>query len=146
MDDFEIVTMEEAPSPAPIPNGRPYEEVVNDNTPAKTFMINGIHYYIKNLVDRMPGNLSFTEAGSLPLVALTAYQSLVHHAGLQAGQSVLINGCSGGVGTTPLVHLIRWRVLVQRTHGLLLLRARLRLRTQPHPVQDTSLRIDAGGF
>ena len=54
MDDFEIVTVEEAPSPAPIPNGRPYEEVVNANTPAKTFMINGIHYYIKNLVDRMP--------------------------------------------------------------------------------------------
>ena len=52
-----------------------------------------------HLVDHMPANLSYTEAGTLPLVGLTAYQSLVHHAKLQAGQSVLINGCSGGVGT-----------------------------------------------
>jgi NADPH:quinone reductase-like Zn-dependent oxidoreductase len=46
----------------------------------------------------MPTSLSFIEAGVLPLVGLTAYQSLVHHAGLQKGQRVLINGCSGGVG------------------------------------------------
>ena len=55
-----------------------------------------------HLVDYMPANLSYTEAGTLPLVGLTAYQSLVHHAQLQAGQSVLINGCSGGVGTVAI--------------------------------------------
>ena len=42
-------------------------------------------------------SLSFEEAASLPLVGLTAYQSLVHHA-LKPGQRVLVNGCSGGVG------------------------------------------------
>ena len=50
------------------------------------------------IVDHMPSNLSFIDAGVLPLVGLTAYQSLVHHASLQPGQSVLVNGCSGGVG------------------------------------------------
>ncbi|MEC7750285.1 MAG: NAD(P)-dependent alcohol dehydrogenase [Myxococcota bacterium] len=50
------------------------------------------------LVDAMPERLSFEEAASVPLVGLTAYQSLVHHAHLQPGQRVLINGCSGGVG------------------------------------------------
>ncbi len=51
-----------------------------------------------HLVDAMPTTLSFTEAATLHLVGLTAYQSLVHHARLQSGQKVLINGCSGGVG------------------------------------------------
>ncbi len=55
-----------------------------------------------HLVDYMPANLSYTEAGTLPLVGLTAYQSLVHRAQLQAGQSVLINGCSGGVGSIAI--------------------------------------------
>ena len=35
------------------------------------------------LVDAMPAQLSFEEAASLPLVGLTAYQSLVHHAQLK---------------------------------------------------------------
>ena len=55
-----------------------------------------------HIVDHMPTNLTFTEAGTLPLVALTAFQSLVHHAHLKAGESVLINGCSGGVGTVAI--------------------------------------------
>ncbi len=50
------------------------------------------------IVDSMPETLSFTEAATLPLVGLTAYQSLVHHAQVQSGQKVLVNGCSGGVG------------------------------------------------
>ena len=53
-------------------------------------------------LDRMPSNLDFNEAASLPLTALTAYQGLVHHARLEAGQRVLINGCSGGVGLCAL--------------------------------------------
>ena len=46
----------------------------------------------------MPGNLGFEEAASLPLVALTAYQSLVYKGRLQRGDHVMVNGCSGGVG------------------------------------------------
>src|SRR4051794_11231377 len=39
------------------------------------------------------------EAGSVPLVGLTAWQALVERANLQAGQKVLIHAGSGGVGT-----------------------------------------------
>jgi NADPH:quinone reductase-like Zn-dependent oxidoreductase len=46
-----------------------------------------------------PANLSMTEAASVPLVALTAWQALVERANLQPGQSVLIQAGSGGVGT-----------------------------------------------
>jgi NADPH:quinone reductase-like Zn-dependent oxidoreductase len=46
-----------------------------------------------------PTNLSMTEAASVPLVALTAWQALVERANLQPGQKVLIHGGSGGVGT-----------------------------------------------
>ncbi|MCK7555467.1 NADP-dependent oxidoreductase [Chitinophaga sedimenti] len=45
-----------------------------------------------------PNNINFTEAASMPLVALTAWQGLTREGKLQAGQRVLINGCTGGVG------------------------------------------------
>lgn len=46
-----------------------------------------------------PAGISMAEAGSLPLVALTAWQALVERGGLQAGQTVLIHAGAGGVGT-----------------------------------------------
>ncbi len=49
-----------------------------------------------------PQNLNFEEAASLPLVSLTAYQSLVYKGQLQQGDHVMINGCSGGVGLSGL--------------------------------------------
>ncbi|MCO3380885.1 NADP-dependent oxidoreductase [Pseudomonas aeruginosa] len=49
-----------------------------------------------------PGNLSMVEAASLPLVALTAWQTLVETAQLQKGQKVLIQAGSGGVGTIAI--------------------------------------------
>ncbi|WP_353895370.1 NADP-dependent oxidoreductase [Glycomyces tritici] len=45
-----------------------------------------------------PAGLSHEEAAALPLAALTAYQSLVDVADLQAGQRVLIHAAAGGVG------------------------------------------------
>lgn len=45
-----------------------------------------------------PANLSHVEAAAVPLAALTAWQALFERGGLQAGQSVLIHGGSGGVG------------------------------------------------
>src|SRR5499425_3373050 len=45
-----------------------------------------------------PATLSFAEAAGVPSVALTAWQSLVDKANVQPGQSVLIQGASGGVG------------------------------------------------
>jgi NADPH:quinone reductase-like Zn-dependent oxidoreductase len=47
---------------------------------------------------RMPEGLSFEEAAALPLAALTAWQALVDTAQVGDGQTVLINGASGGVG------------------------------------------------
>src|SRR5438270_1019711 len=46
-----------------------------------------------------PKSLSFGEASAVPIVALTAWQALIDSAKLSAGQSVLIHGGSGGVGT-----------------------------------------------
>jgi NADPH:quinone reductase-like Zn-dependent oxidoreductase len=46
-----------------------------------------------------PANLSMTEAASIPLVGLTAWQALVEHAQIRPGQKVLIHAGSGGVGT-----------------------------------------------
>jgi NADPH:quinone reductase-like Zn-dependent oxidoreductase len=46
-----------------------------------------------------PSNLSFVEAASVPVAALTALQGLRDHGRLQPGQRVLINGAAGGVGT-----------------------------------------------
>jgi NADPH:quinone reductase-like Zn-dependent oxidoreductase len=45
-----------------------------------------------------PDNLSFEEAASIPIAALTSYQSLVHEGKMKPGDHVMINGCSGGVG------------------------------------------------
>jgi NADPH:quinone reductase-like Zn-dependent oxidoreductase len=46
-----------------------------------------------------PKSLTFEEAAATPIVALTAWQALIDTAKLSAGQTVLIHGGSGGVGT-----------------------------------------------
>ena len=48
---------------------------------------------------RKPARLDYTQAASLPLVGLTAWQTLIELARLRAGQKVLIHAGSGGVGT-----------------------------------------------
>ncbi|MFG3344366.1 NADP-dependent oxidoreductase [Streptomyces sp. NPDC048018] len=49
-----------------------------------------------------PANLTMTEAASLPLVALTAWQALVERAQVRPGQKVLIHAGSGGLGTIAI--------------------------------------------
>lgn len=46
-----------------------------------------------------PASLNFVEAAAVPMVALTAWQALVDVAKLQPGQTILIHGGSGGVGS-----------------------------------------------
>lgn len=45
-----------------------------------------------------PKNISFEDAAASTLVALTAYQALVHNTKIQEGQNVLVHAASGGVG------------------------------------------------
>ena len=49
-----------------------------------------------------PRNLSFEEAASLPLVALTAWQALIERSKVKQGQKVFIQAGSGGVGTIAI--------------------------------------------
>jgi NADPH:quinone reductase-like Zn-dependent oxidoreductase len=50
------------------------------------------------LCSRKPKALDVQHAGAVPLAALTAWQGIFTHGKLQAGQTVLIHGGSGGVG------------------------------------------------
>ena len=47
---------------------------------------------------RIPDSMSLPEAAAIPLAGTTALQSLRDHGKIKSGQSVLINGASGGVG------------------------------------------------
>jgi NADPH:quinone reductase-like Zn-dependent oxidoreductase len=46
-----------------------------------------------------PTSLNFVEAAAVPMGALTAWQALVNVAKLQPGQTILIHGGAGGVGS-----------------------------------------------
>lgn len=46
-----------------------------------------------------PGGVTFEQAASAPVAALTALQGLRDKGHIQAGHQVLVNGASGGVGT-----------------------------------------------
>src|SRR5580765_3456846 len=47
----------------------------------------------------LPGEVDFTVAASLPISGLTAWQGLFEHGRVQAGQSVLVHGAAGAVGS-----------------------------------------------
>src|SRR6266404_5309183 len=47
----------------------------------------------------LPGDVDFTVGASLPISGLTAWQGLFEHGHIQAGQSVLVHGAAGVVGS-----------------------------------------------
>jgi NADPH:quinone reductase-like Zn-dependent oxidoreductase len=47
----------------------------------------------------LPGDVDFTVGASLPISGLTAWQGLYEHGRLRAGQSVLVHGAAGAVGS-----------------------------------------------
>ena len=53
----------------------------------------------ENVLAPKPAQLSFEEAAAIPVAAVTALEAVRERGGLQPGQSVLVNGASGGVGT-----------------------------------------------
>ncbi len=58
-------------------------------------------------IARKPETLSFVEAASVPVVAVTAWQMLFDYAKLDRGQRVLVHGAAGNVGAYA-VQLARW--------------------------------------
>jgi NADPH:quinone reductase-like Zn-dependent oxidoreductase len=55
-----------------------------------------------------PERLSFEEAASVPIGALTAWGAVIDKANVQAGQRVLVQGAAGGVGLYA-VQFARWK-------------------------------------
>jgi NADPH:quinone reductase-like Zn-dependent oxidoreductase len=47
----------------------------------------------------LPADVDFVTGASLPISGLTAWQGLFQHGGLQSGQTVLVTGAAGAVGT-----------------------------------------------
>jgi len=60
----------------------------------------------ETLLAPKPSDLSHEQAAALPMPALAAWQGLVVHGGLEAGERVLVTGVRGGVGHVA-VQLVR---------------------------------------
>ncbi len=79
-----------------VTNFKPGDEVFGGKNGA-------IAEYVCVLADRAvvlkPANMTFEQAASVPVAAITALQGLRDKGHIQSGQKVLINGASGGVGT-----------------------------------------------
>ncbi len=65
----------------------------------------------------MPDNLSFEEAASIPLVWVTAWHMLLSRAGLQRGETVLVNAAGSGVGTAAVQVAKLWGARVIASAG-----------------------------
>jgi NADPH:quinone reductase-like Zn-dependent oxidoreductase len=50
------------------------------------------------MLAKKPNSLTYVEAASVPVVAVTAWQALFQEASLEAGQTVVIHGAAGSVG------------------------------------------------
>jgi NADPH:quinone reductase-like Zn-dependent oxidoreductase len=73
---------------------RPGDEVFGGRTGALAEYV-----CARKAVAKKPANVTFEQAAAVPVAGLTALQGLRDKGRVQAGQKVLINGASGGVGT-----------------------------------------------
>ncbi|MFE3983005.1 SDR family NAD(P)-dependent oxidoreductase [Nocardia tengchongensis] len=83
---------------------------VGDRVVACSFGSLGSHVTVEEAFVRpIPAQLSDAQAAALPLVMSTAWYSLVEHAGISAGQTVLVHSAAGGLGLAAIA--------VARLHG-----------------------------
>ena len=62
----------------------------------------------ESYVAKCPDKLTMEEAGGVPLTGLTAYQSLFDAGKIRGGETILILGASGGVGSMA-IQLANWK-------------------------------------
>ena len=121
--DLTYATPAGEPRPLPIP-GHDLAGVVAEVGPGVTDLAIGAEVYALTAFGRdgaeaeyaialphelapKPLTLDAVQAAAVPLAALTAWQALFTHAGLLKGQTALIHGAAGGVGTYA-VQFARW--------------------------------------
>ena len=65
----------------------------------------------------VPRGFSLQQAASLPEVAFTAYANIIEHGALKAGETLLIHGGSGGIGSFGIQLAKAWGARVIATVG-----------------------------
>lgn len=86
--------------------------VVGDRVMAETMRQGGCAELVaipEKHVGPMPDTLGFEQAAAIPMAGVTALVAVQHDGRLEPGQTVLVNGASGGVGT--------FAVQIARAHG-----------------------------
>ena len=68
---------------------------------------------------QIPEGVSYAEAAALPLVSLTAYQTLKNHLKVKTDQTLLVTGGAGGVGSMAIQLAKSWgaNVISTASHG-----------------------------
>jgi len=69
------------------------------------------------MISRKPTSLTYIEAASVPVIAVTAWQALFDQAQLKAGQTVVIQGAAGNVGAYAVQLASRAGVRIIATAG-----------------------------
>ncbi|MDT0401740.1 SDR family NAD(P)-dependent oxidoreductase [Streptomyces edwardsiae] len=88
---------------------------------------------------RIPEGMSFAEAATFPVAFLTVHQTLVHQAGLDDGETVLVHGGAGAVGLAVLQCARRQGARVIATAGTETKRDLLRTLGVEHVLDSRSL-------
>ncbi|KAF7595519.1 hypothetical protein BBP40_005855 [Aspergillus hancockii] len=71
-----------------------------------TWRLGAFSNFLRNpetMVQKIPDDMNFVTAASLPMVYSTAYYGLYHAARLLPGETILIHGAAGGVGQAAII-------------------------------------------